>query len=284
MKNFLVIILCVIIMTACTPISNNGRGDNERVHDTPVPKTEATLTPVDRIAELTELIGTNWILADIDGNPPLAETIISLQIGPKYFSGSAGCNRYSAKYTAKSPNSFAVDEIALNAEGCTEPEGVLEQENHYIKLLLSAIMYQLVDQELRLLDEQGTIIFYFQPRQEFDVSPETLVDKTWRLTSASDLDTDDLSKFTLSFTEGSFSGTTVCRDYEGRYQAEEDAFQVTSMSMNTEYDCSTKDGQAEAQYTTLLSNVEQYNIALDQLELFTRLGEKLIFELAEKSQ
>ncbi len=50
------------------------------------------------------------------------------------------------------------------------------------------------------------------------------------------------------------------------------------MSMTTEYNCTEKDGLAEAQYTTMLSNVEQYNVTSDQLELFTRHGEKLIFE------
>jgi heat shock protein HslJ len=284
MKNFLTIIICVIIITACTPIPNKDGGNGAHIDATPVPKTEVTLTPIDPKGELTELIGTSWILTDIDGNPPLAETFISLQIRPKSFSGSAGCNRYGAKYSAMSPNSFLVNELAIDAADCHEPEGVLDQENHYTKLLLSAKTYQFVDQELHLLDEQGTIILRFQPRQEFDVSPEALVDKTWQLTSATDLDTEYLSEFTLSFGESTFSGTTVCRDYEGRYQAEDDSLQITFMSMTTEYNCNDKDGHTEAQYTTLLSNVEQYNITSNQLELFTRHGEKLIFELVSKSQ
>jgi len=284
MKNLLTTIFFVIIITACTPIPNSGRDNEARIDDTSVPKTEVTLTPTVRNAELTELIGTSWILEDIDGNPPLAETLISLQISPKSFSGSAGCNRYSAKYTAKSPNSFSVDVLVINLEYCTEPEGVIEQENHYTKLLISAKTYQFADQELHLLDEQGTIILRFLPRQKFAVSPEALADKTWQLTSATDLDTEYLSEFTLSFDESSFSGTTVCQDFEGRYQAEDDTFQITFMSMTTEYNCNKKDSHTEAQYISLLSNVEQYNVTSNQLELFTRHGEKLIFELVSKSQ
>ena len=270
-------------MTACSPISNNGWGNDARIENVSIPKTTAHLTPtIDRKAELTELMGTSWILEDIGGSPPIDKTLISLQIDPEHFSGSAGCNRYSAKYTAESLNYFSVDEIAINMEGCTEPEGILDQENHYTKLLFSAKMYQLKNQELHLLDEQGTIILRFQPRQKFAVSPETLINQTWQLTSAHDLDTDNLSEFALSFDQSSFSGTTVCRDLEGGYQAEDDTLQVTFMSMTTEYKCSKQDGYAEAQYTTLLSNVEQYNVTSDQLELFTRHGEKLIFELAPK--
>jgi len=246
---------------------------------TPVPIMEVTLTPIEQKAELTELMGTNWILVDMNGNPPLAETLISLQISPNSFSGSAGCNRYGAKYTAISPNSFAVDEIELNAADCPEPEGILEQENYYTELLLSAKTYQLVDQNLHLFDDQGTIILRFLSRQEFDVSPGALADKTWQLTSATDLDTDYRKEFTLSFSESTFSGTTVCRDYEGRYQAEDDTLQIIFMHMTTEYNCNKIGGQIEAQYTTLLSNVEQYNLTSNQLELFTRQGEKLVFEL-----
>jgi heat shock protein HslJ len=165
-----------------------------------------------------------------------------------------------------------------------EPEGVLEQENFYTKLLISAQTYQFADQELHLFDERETLILRFQPRQEFDVSPEAFANKTWQLTTATALDTDDLSEFTLSIGESSFSGTTVCRDYDGRYQAEADTFQITFMSMTTEYNCNKKDGNTEAQYTTLLSNVEQYNVTEDHLELFTRHGEKMIFELISKSQ
>jgi heat shock protein HslJ len=256
MKNLLSILFILITVTAC----------NSAV---------ATDHPI----EFTELIGTNLILISIEGHPPIADRMISLQINSEYFSGSAGCNRYSARYTAKSQNSFSIDELAMNEADCIEPEGIMKQENRYTELLSSAIKCQLIEQELVLEDAQGKVILRYQPRPEFEVTPDALVGKTWQLISAPDLYKGNLSEFSIRFDEGTFSGTTVCREYEGKYRAEEDTFQITFMSTTTDYNCNEKDGFAEAQFTTLLSNVEQYNVTSDQLELFTRHGEKLIFEL-----
>ncbi len=176
---------------------------------TPVPKIEVTLTPIGPKAELTDLIGTSWILVDINGNPPLAETLISLQISPRSFSGSAGCNRYGAKYTAMSTNSFVVDEIEINQADCPEPEGVLEQENYYTELLIQPkrTSWQIKNYTCSMNRERLSCVF--NREQEFDVSPEALADKTWQLISAIDLDTEYPSRFTLSFGESTFSGTTV---------------------------------------------------------------------------
>ena len=256
MKNLLSILLLAIISTACSSAA-------------------ATDTQIG----LPELIGTNWILTAIEGQPPIAGHMISLQISSEYFSGSAGCNRYSAKYTAKSPNSFLIDELEINEAACIEPTGIMEQENLYIERLSSAIKYQLIDQELILEDEQGQTILRYQPRREFEVTPNALVGKTWQLILAPELYKGNLGEFTIRFSESTFSGTTVCREYEGKYKVEEDNFQITFMNMTTDYNCDEENGLAEAQYTTLLENVEQYNVTLDQLELFTRHGEKLIFEL-----
>ncbi len=56
------------------------------------------------------------------------------------------------------------------------------------------------------------------------------------------------------------------------------------MKMTTRLNCNEKDIFAEGQYTTLLENVEQYNVTLDQLELFTRHGKQLIYELVSQEQ
>ncbi len=211
MKKLCSLLFFVISITACSSVSVGNSDRSLFLDDTSVPKIDRspTFTPADTQTELTELIGTHWILKYLEGHPPIAETLISLQIGPNYFSGSAGCNRYSAEYTAKLQNGFSIDELAKNTADCLEPEGVLEQENHYTELLLSSVTYQLVEQELFLIDAQGAIVLRYQIRQIFDVTPDALIDKTWRLISATDLETDRFSEFMLSFDESTFSGTTV---------------------------------------------------------------------------
>ena len=256
MKNLLKLLFCAIIIVACKASEPQS--------------------------EFSDLMDTKWILKDIEGQQPIPGTMISIQISTEHLSGSAGCNRYGAKYTLNSQNSFLVDELEINEADCLEPAGVMEQERNYTELLSSATTYQITNQELWLLNRQGKVILRYYPRQEFDVTPDTLIGKTGRLISADSIKADDLSQFTLKFNESTYNGTTICREYAGKYQAESDSLHITVMQMTTDQQCSAQDGLVEGKYTTLLSNVEQYNITSDHLELYTRHGEKLIFELLSK--
>jgi len=287
MKHLISVLFCVIIITACNPavVGKSGLAETQ-TENTSTPTIEITPTSslVEGKIELTELTGTRWILQHMEGHEPIANTLITLQISPKRFSGSAGCNAYYAEYTAESQNSYSIEFSAINVEGCKEPEGVLDQEKLYMDLLRSSSKYHLEDTELFLVDEQGKVLLHYHLRQEFDVTPDNLIGKTWQLISATGLDKDNLSAFTLRFDESTFSGTTACREYSGKFQAVADSLQFTYMSMTTDYDCDEKDGHAEGGYTTLLQNVEQYNVSFERLELFTRRGKKLVFELVTEGR
>jgi heat shock protein HslJ len=226
-----------------------------------------------------ELDDTRWKLQSMKDQELLANTLITLKFRGSEITGSAGCNSYGAEYTTQSRNSFAIRSTWRTVEGCIEPEGVMQQEEQYIRTLGDVTSYRVGSEGLVFSDGQGKVLLQYERMSEFKVNPVDLVGKTWQLTSATGLDGERLSAFTIRFDGTTLSGTTICREYAGNYQAADDSLDVTFLQMTTDFDCDEIDGATEGGYTTLLENVEQYNISQAQLELYTRRGEKLVFEL-----
>jgi heat shock protein HslJ len=224
------------------------------------------------------LDGTHWKLQNMEDQQVLAGTTISLEFRDGQMEGSAGCNAYGAEYAIQARNGINFGSIERNLEACIEPAGVMQQEEQYLRTLWTATHYQAEEDRLTLLDEQGKVLLLYERRPEFQVNPDDLVGRTWQLKSATGLDEERLNAFKIRFEGSEFSGTTVCREYAGNYQTIDDNMNITFLQMTTDLECDELDGRAESEYTTLLENVEQYNISTTTLELFTRRGEKLVFE------
>ena len=226
-----------------------------------------------------ELDGTCWMLKKMEDQQVLAGTVISLEFKDGQMKGSAGCNAYGAEYSIQARNGITFGSIERNLEACIEPEGVMQQEEQYLRTLWTVTSYQTEGEGLTLFDEQGKVLLQYERRPEFQVNLDDLVNRTWQLISATGLDEESLNAFKIRFEGSEFRGTTACRDYAGHYQTSDDHMMITFLQMTTDFDCDELAGRAESEYTTLLENVEQYNISPTTLELYTRRGEKLVFEL-----
>jgi heat shock protein HslJ len=228
----------------------------------------------------TRLDPNRWKLTALDGKVLIPGTSITLLFEGGKFYGSAGCNNYSGKYTAAPGGGFALDEIEKNVMLCIEPAGVMAQEDQYLVALINARSYTISNSVLAFNDEDGKTVLLFDKTPTFDeISPEDLVGVTWRLASAPGLGGVDLGKFSLNFDGQRFTGTTTCRDYTGTYTAKGDRLNIGYLEMTTDVTCAESLLIAEEAYTTLLENVQQYNILASQLELYTLKGEKMVFEL-----
>lgn len=89
---------------------------------------------------------------------PLPETSITATFaeGGK-LTGSAGCNRYTASFTANQGR-MKIDAPASTRKHCDEPEGVMEQEAAYLAVLPSAVEYRVDGGSLSLLSADGTYV------------------------------------------------------------------------------------------------------------------------------
>ena len=226
-----------------------------------------------------ELDGTRWILQNMEGQQLLAGTITTLEFMDGQMKGSAGCNSYGAEYTIQARNGITFGSIARNLEACIEPEGVMQQEEQFLRTLWTVTSFRTEGEGLTLLDEHGKVLLHFERKPEFQVNPDDLVSRTWQLISATGSDYESLDAFTIRFEQSKFSGTTACSDYAGNYQTSDDHLNITFLQMTTNLNCNELDSRAEREYTTLLENVEQYNIFQSTLELYTRRGEKLVYKL-----
>lgn len=150
-----IFILCITLLSACIPRSAS---ESEPNGSRPSSLVEAEI-------EFTELIGTRWELQSMNGHKPLIDTLITLEISSKRFSGSAGCNAYWVDYSVEGKNHYSITFAAWEIEACAEPEGILEQEETYRNLLNSSTSYHRNGDELSLLDQQGIVLlrYQFQP-------------------------------------------------------------------------------------------------------------------------
>jgi heat shock protein HslJ len=70
--------------------------------------------------------------------------------------GSAGCNPYTATYTAQR-GAITVEQPQAEGKTCNEPTGIMEQESDYLAALTTARRYEVAGSTLTLLREGGAI-------------------------------------------------------------------------------------------------------------------------------
>jgi len=130
---------------------------------------EQTLTVIDAPIVLP-LEGTSWTLdsmADATGTllPPIPDTAITALFGALGgLSGSSGCNTYSTTYTADD-TSITIGIPSGSAMNCSEPAGVMEQEQRYLTLLPQASSYVLSSGSLVISDANGRELLQFISRE-----------------------------------------------------------------------------------------------------------------------
>ena len=72
--------------------------------------------------------------------------------------GSAGCNSYSGNYQA-GKSKLSIPMVASTEMYCLEPEGVMEQEQRYLRALQSAESYEVGDGKLRITAGSQVLVF-----------------------------------------------------------------------------------------------------------------------------
>ncbi len=226
-----------------------------------------------------ELVGSEWVLTALNGQPLIEGTQITLHFGGGGEAGGfAGCNRYEAKYDLPGGGGLSIGLAAITAEGCVEPQGVLEQERAYTEALQSIKAYRLAGDRLELADAAGEVVLTYRRRQPLAMDPAALVGTEWRLVSWNDRPPIEGSPITIAFTETEISGRAGCRGYEGTYEAGGDHIRFLMLGMTeVEPQCSPELLQQEAEYTTTLGWTSHYRLGDGQLTLLTERGETLVY-------
>ncbi len=120
----------------------------------------ATATPVSIWRIPAELDGTHWRLVELNGQPPMAGTEITLDFTDGTASGSAGCNSYRGPFADAAPDEVV---FSITKMACMEPPGVMQQEQVYMEALKAAAGRALVDGRLEFRDAAGGLTLVFEP-------------------------------------------------------------------------------------------------------------------------
>jgi heat shock protein HslJ len=103
-----------------------------------------------------------WVVSavrrDHDLAPPIVGTSLTVDFDEAgRASGSAGCNRYTAAYSA-SDSDLRFSPTASTRMFCADPPGVMEQEAAFLAALVETVTFRLADDSLQLLDTSGTVV------------------------------------------------------------------------------------------------------------------------------
>jgi heat shock protein HslJ len=94
----------------------------------------------------------------------LADTEITAIFDAGQASGSAGCNNYSGSYDLKD-KAITFGALATTRKMCSDPAGIMEQENAYLAALGSATTWQTEGSELALSKADGVRVASFTASQ-----------------------------------------------------------------------------------------------------------------------
>ncbi len=79
-------------------------------------------------------------------------------------SGNTGCNQFTASYQIEGKR-ITIGRATTTDVQCTEPPGIMEQEQQYLQALARAHLYTLQPDRLELRDENGSLQVSYRPQK-----------------------------------------------------------------------------------------------------------------------
>jgi heat shock protein HslJ len=143
----LILLLLSLVLSACQAVEDPGvpiTGEND---DDP-------------------LLGTEWLLERMYGEPVIEGSVVSAQFETQndttLISGLAGCNSYSGDYQVDG-NQLNIGEIIATEMACEEPQGIMQQEQLYLQALRDEVTrYEVDGDRLWMINHEGETILEYR--------------------------------------------------------------------------------------------------------------------------
>jgi heat shock protein HslJ len=226
------------------------------------------------VPKLRTLDDTEWVLTSLRGQPLLPGTTINLSFEEVTFSGSAGCNRYGGEYAATDDGSLSRPMLEVTVMGCTEPEGVMEQEQAYIAAFASIATYQLSEDRLELQDASRETILVYARQAECMEEPANLAGTAWQLVSVDGQEPMEGSDTTLAFFDDKWlAESSKCEAYVSAYQTSGHELRLVFEAW-LGWTCQDEEGQG----TTTLGSPTQTCLVQGRLQITTLRGQVFTYE------
>jgi heat shock protein HslJ len=216
------------------------------------------------------LAGTAWVLATLNGQPPVPDTQITLSFDVTDLAGSDGCNRYRSSYQAVGDTIRIAENLMGTMMACPEP--VMQQASGYQAALKGVATFKVDGQQLTLFDAAGASL------ATFDAQSTELAGTSWTVTgfnNGKQAVVSVLNGTTLSmeFAGGQLGGSTGCNSFDTTYQVSGDSLTIASAAATAKL-CPEPAGvmDQEAQFLQALATAATYRVEGDTLEIRTADG------------
>jgi len=119
-------------------------------------------------AQPTGLAGASWnVISYNNGRGGVVSVIIDTQLTADFgqdgtLTGSAGCNNYTATYEADDQGNISIGPAAATFMMCSDPEGIMEQEQEYLAALQSAATYRVEGNRMEMRTAEGSTAASFE--------------------------------------------------------------------------------------------------------------------------
>lgn len=211
-------------------------------------------------------LGT-WILTELNGNAVPSDTNIYMVLENSSLSGSDGCNHFGGSYTLDG-NSFSVgDDLMSTLMACEGP--IMERADEFNKALQTSAKYQLTDNKLQLLDENGKILAVFEAQSQELAGTSWLATFVMSETSQDVVSSGSIqaAQQTLTFDqEGKLNGNAGCNDYFANYEVDGSTLTISDAGATAMF-CGEGLMAEETAFLSALDKVVSYQITGNSLQL-----------------
>lgn len=224
----------------------------------------------------TSLENTSWILVELYGQPALSDTTITLNLNGDTLTGNDGCNHYGGSYTSKG-DSFSIGEDLMGTLMACD-ETIMTQAGDYTSALRKASKYNIKDNRLHLLDENGNTLAIFEAQSQ------ELAGTSWLATFVNTESSDgtvssssiQAAQQTLSFSnDGKISGNAGCNEYFSNYEVDGNKLSFSAIG-STKMFCGEGLMAEESAFLLSLEKAASFRITGDSLQIFAADGSTLI--------
>lgn len=217
------------------------------------------------------LADTSWVLTELNGQPVLAETQVTIRFEDGRLGGTDGCNRYNAAYTVDGARITVAENIASTMMACAEP--VMTQASAYLAALAATTTYKIEGEQLTLLAADGTALAVFT-KQSTDLAGTSWVATGYNNGQEAVVSVAEGTELTAQFgADGTFSGSAGCNSFTATYEAANGEIEIGAIGATMMF-CADPDGvmEQETQYLQALATAATYTREGNRLELRTADG------------
>lgn len=225
-----------------------------------------------------DLSGRTWVVTHLDdGDGRLGETLVGTTLTFAYdgerVNGTAGCNNYFGP--ASLDSAVRIGPLATTLMMCHEPEGVMEQEQRFLRLLGEIDAVEANQDRLELRRGERAVVVLVPLPVELGGSWSLLFYNNGREALVSPIPDTEI---TAIFETGRLRGHSGCNRYTTTYQADAGSLRIPPPA-GTRMLCSEPPGlmEQEARYLELLPSTNSYLLRDGRiLELFDRAGARIL--------